>query len=207
MPSAAESAGAGPIAGPTGSGTGSRPRIGAIILSGGRARRMGGVGKTALDLAGATLLSRTAAAARAACDGAVVIVGAPPEGQGTGAQITEAGPIAGSTRLGAARAGVDTPYILRSAPSSASGVVVMREEPPGGGPVAAIVAAIGRVDADEVLLLAGDLAEGDRAVAALLAARPDDAAGADGVVLVDEAGASGSAPGCGRRRSPTQPRA
>lgn len=188
MPSAAESAGAGPIAGPTGSGTGSRPRIGAIILSGGRARRMGGVGKTALDLAGATLLSRTAAAARAACDGAVVIVGAPPEGQGTGAQITEAGPIAGSTRLGAARAGVDTPYILRSAPSSASGVVVMREEPPGGGPVAAIVAAIGRVDADEVLLLAGDLAEGDRAVAALLAARPDDAAGADGVVLVDEAG-------------------
>lgn len=66
--------------------------------------------------------------------------------------------------------------------------MVMREEPAGGGPVAAIAAAIGRVEADEVLLLAGDLAAGDRAVVALLAAGLDDAAEPTGSVLVDRAG-------------------
>lgn len=145
---------------------------------------MGGVDKTALEIAGTSLLSRTVAAAHAACDGAVVVVGAPPTEPGAAAT----GPNAGSERVDAVPAGADAPFVLRSGPSSVSDVVVMREEPPGGGPVAAIVAAIGRVDADEVLLLAGDLAEGDRAVAALLAAGVDDAAGADGVVLVDAAG-------------------
>lgn len=158
---------------------GPRARIGAIILSGGRASRMGGVDKTALEVAGQSMLQRTTDAALDACDGTVIVVGTPP---------AEAGPNAGSPPFGAAPTGADAPSILRSGRSAESRVVVMREEPGGGGPVAAITAALGRVDADEVLLLAGDLAAGDRAVAALVAAGPDDSAGADGVVLVDAAG-------------------
>ncbi len=158
---------------------GARARIGAIILSGGRASRMSDVDKTALEVAGQSMLQRTTAAALAACDGTVIVVGTPP---------AEAGPNAGSPPFGAAPTGADAPSILRSGRSATSRLVVTREEPAGGGPVAAITAALGRVDADEVLLLAGDLAAGDRAVAALVAAGPDDSAGVDGVVLVDAAG-------------------
>jgi len=158
---------------------GARARIGAIILSGGRASRMGGVDKTALEVAGQSMLQRTTDAALDACDGTVIVVGTPP---------AEAGPNAGSPPFGAAPTGADASSILRSGPTAAARVVVMREEPAGGGPVAAIAAALGRVDADDVLLLAGDLAAGDRAVAALVAAGPEDSVGADGVVLVDAAG-------------------
>lgn len=56
-----------------------RARLAAIILSGGRATRMGGVTKTALTVAGRSLLARTTDAALAACDGAVVIVGEAPD--------------------------------------------------------------------------------------------------------------------------------
>ena len=146
---------------------------------------MGGVDKTALTVAGRSLLSRTVRAAGAVCDGTVVVVGAPPVDPAAGHELVDSEPNAGSIPLEAASADADTSLILRSGPSH---LVVMREEPAGGGPVAAIAAAIGRVYADEVLLLAGDLAAGDRAVAALLAAGLDDAAGADGVVLVDRAG-------------------
>lgn len=168
--------------------TGSRARIGAIILSGGRASRMGGIDKTGLDVAGRSMLQRTTDAALDACDGTVIVVGASPTDPATGRYPAEAGPNAGSMPYGAAPTGTGAPFILRSGQSAASRVVVMREEPAGGGPVAAITAALGRVDADEVLLLAGDLAAGDRAVAALVAAGPDDSAGVDGVVLVDRAG-------------------
>ncbi len=51
----------------------------AIVLAGGTAARMGGVDKTALPLAGQSLVARTVAAARIACDGAVVVVGGNPD--------------------------------------------------------------------------------------------------------------------------------
>ncbi|MFT3887709.1 MAG: NTP transferase domain-containing protein [Arachnia sp.] len=64
-------------------------------------------------------------------------------------------------------------------------VTFRREDPPFGGPVAGIAAALAEADgADEVLLLAGDLAD-PAAVVALLAAAD---AGPDGVVLEDEEG-------------------
>lgn len=140
---------------------------------------MGGIDKTALEVAGQSMLQRTTDAALDACDGTVIVVGTPP---------AEAGPNAGSMPFGAAPTGADAPSSLRSGRSAESRIVVMREEPAGGGPVAAITAAIGSVDADEVLLLAGDLAAGDRTVAVLAAAGRDGSAGVDGVVLVDGAG-------------------
>lgn len=60
-----------------------------------------------------------------------------------------------------------------------------REDPPFGGPVAGIAAAFGALhDPDEVLLLAGDLADPDGVVRLLAEAEP----GPDGVVLEDDAG-------------------
>lgn len=60
-----------------------------------------------------------------------------------------------------------------------------REDPPFGGPVAGIAAALALVeDADEVLILAGDLADPDAAVRLLAAADT----GPDGVVLEDADG-------------------
>ncbi len=60
-----------------------------------------------------------------------------------------------------------------------------REDPPFGGPVAGIAAALALVDdADEVLILAGDLADPCAAVRLLAAAQP----GRDGVVLEDADG-------------------
>lgn len=155
-------------------GRGSRPRLGAIILSGGRATRMGGAAKTSLEVAGTSLLQRTTDAALAACDGLVVIVGD-----------------AGATTR-AASSGAEAGAAERAA---AERVVAVREDPPGGGPVAAIAAAIGDVDADRLLLLAGDLVDGARAVQVLIEAGADargsgddPAAGGDGIVLVDGAG-------------------
>lgn len=59
------------------------------------------------------------------------------------------------------------------------------EDPPFGGPVAGIASALTHVaDADEVLLLAGDLAAAERAVA-LLSREPISG---DGVLLVDASG-------------------
>lgn len=65
------------------------------------------------------------------------------------------------------------------------GVRFRREDPPFGGPSAGISAALAALpDADEILILAGDLAHPVRTVEALAAAEP----GPDGVVLVDEEG-------------------
>jgi molybdopterin-guanine dinucleotide biosynthesis protein A len=50
-----------------------QPRIGAVVLAGGRGTRLGGVDKAALELAGATLLERALAATEAADQ--VVVVG------------------------------------------------------------------------------------------------------------------------------------
>ncbi len=53
----------------------SDPRAAAVVLAGGRGRRLGGVDKGALELAGTTLLERALAATRAATE--VVVVGDP----------------------------------------------------------------------------------------------------------------------------------
>ncbi len=64
-------------------------------------------------------------------------------------------------------------------------VVFRREDPPFGGPVAGIAAAFAELRAvDEVLILAGDLADPGAAVALLAAAET----GPDGVVLEDDDG-------------------
>lgn len=51
-----------------------------------------------------------------------------------------------------------------------NGVRFVREEPPGGGPAAAVAAGLAVVEADVVVLLAGDLPFGYRAVPRLLGA-------------------------------------
>ncbi|MBK7822741.1 MAG: NTP transferase domain-containing protein [Tessaracoccus sp.] len=69
--------------------------------------------------------------------------------------------------------------------SSGDGVTFRREDPPFGGPVAGIAAAFAELTAaDEVLILAGDLASPGAAVALLAAAE----VGSDGVVLEDDDG-------------------
>ena len=60
-------------------------------------------------------------------------------------------------------------------------VIWVREDPPFGGPVAGTVAALGAVEADEVLLLACDLVDPAAAVGAL----PPIPADADGVCLAE----------------------
>lgn len=129
---------------------------GAVILAGGTARRMGGVRKTSLASGGWSLVERTLRAARAACDGVVVIVGDDP--------VTSGG--SASTESGLGR------------------VIRTREDPPHGGPVAALAAAAPSLDAEWTLLLAGDLADGDRAVAALSTL----SRGGDGSVFIDAQG-------------------
>lgn len=69
---------------PDGSGVSPAPDLEAIILSGGRARRMGGAAKTHLDVAGSSLLRRTADAARGACGGVVIVAGDMPDGATAG---------------------------------------------------------------------------------------------------------------------------
>ncbi len=53
--------------------------LGAVVLAGGRASRLGGTTKPQLTLAGATLLDRTIDAADAVGAASVVVVGPPPE--------------------------------------------------------------------------------------------------------------------------------
>ncbi|MFF2273921.1 molybdenum cofactor guanylyltransferase [Agromyces sp. NPDC058136] len=81
------------------------------------------------------------------------------------------------------------PIVVVGPPTLARpGIELVREDPPFGGPVAAISAALGVLEASavETWLLACDLPHADRIVAAL-----GDAplpAGADALVLVDDAG-------------------
>ena len=64
------------------------------------------------------------------------------------------------------------------------GVLVTREEPAYAGPFAAVAAGLALVDADVVLVLAGDLLDPAPAIPALLAALADDPH-ADAATLVD----------------------
>jgi molybdopterin-guanine dinucleotide biosynthesis protein A len=121
------------------------PPLAALVLAGGRASRLGGVDKPALELDGASLLARTVTAARAAGADPVIVVG--PE-----------------------RPGLP--------------VVWAREQPPFGGPVAALAAALPRLEAEWVLALAADL----RRPGAVLDALREAPRGADGCLLADAGG-------------------
>lgn len=71
------------------------PDFEAIILSGGRARRMGGAAKTHLHVAGSSLLRRTRDAARGACGGAVIVAGDMPDGATAGIVAVREDPTGG----------------------------------------------------------------------------------------------------------------
>ena len=114
--------------------------VGAVVLVGGRARRMGGAAKHLLDLGGSTPWERTLAALARSGIAPVVAVGPAHTGE---------------ERIG-------------SAPADA--VIRVREDPPFGGPVAALAAALTPAaldDAAEILLLAGDLVDPEAVVARL----------------------------------------
>ncbi len=66
----------------------------------------------------------------------------------------------------------------------------VREDPPFGGPVAAILAALPRVEAEWTLVLACDLPGIDRALALLPLGAPDSLSRTDGAHLTDASGRS-----------------
>lgn len=132
----------------------------AIILGGGRSRRMG-QDKLALRVGDQTILQRVVEAASAWAD-RIVVAGPDDEGR------TDA----------------------------ADAVTFIQENPPFGGPAAGIGAAVGELadlpDSGEVLILAGDLARPEQAVAALTRNVPAELAArqpaTDGLVLVEDGG-------------------
>lgn len=84
--------------------------------------------------------------------------------------------VAAARSIGAARIVVAAPVLARDLD-----VTWVREDPPFGGPVAATVAALALVEADETLLLACDLVDPSTAAGAL----PPIPADADGVCLAE----------------------
>lgn len=125
------------------------PRIAALVLAGGRARRFGS-DKLQAQVDGRPLLDAALQVAVDAADAQVVVVG----------PVTRALP---------------------------PGVLVTREEPAYAGPFAAVAAGLELVDADVVLVLAGDLVDPSPAAPALLAALDADPH-ADAAVVVDAHG-------------------
>lgn len=118
----------------------------AVILAGGTARRLGGVDKPGIEMAGQTLLERVAAAVATARR--TIVVG--PE---------------------------------RPRPPAR----YVREDPPGAGPVPAVRAGLTAVRAPWCALLAGDMPLLDPRVVDRLRGDAREQ-GADGAVLVDDAG-------------------
>lgn len=144
------------------------PEFDAVILAGGKAARMGGPDKPALEVGGQALLVTVARAAAEAGAARLVVVG--PE---------RAGPI------GRALAGLP------------GEVVTVREKPAGHGPVPALRRGIAEVTAGWVALLAADLPflTSEWLPALLLQAR---GAGAAGAVLADSGGRPQWLAGCWR---------
>ncbi|MGJ1633884.1 molybdenum cofactor guanylyltransferase [Clavibacter sepedonicus] len=165
---AAAARGAEPVVGRAADAPGSDPRLAAdanaVVLAGGRARRLGGIDKTALARDGASLLAEAVRAASGCARTVVVGAGSRPGG------VTDAQRRAvGSARL------VD-------------------EEPAHGGPAAALAAGLRDLDRAAptawILVLAADLARAPEAVAALLPRRRDPARadGRDALVARDPDG-------------------
>ncbi len=147
----------------------------AVILAGGRGRRMGGADKPGLVVGPGTIASSVVRAATGAGAFRIAVVGPP------------------------------RPELARLRPGPAGGLTFAREDPPGSGPVAALrcgLAALGAAGPDIIALLAGDMPFlGAAHVGALLAAlgRPAPAEAA-GAVLTDDAGRPQWLASCWRAR-------
>lgn len=119
----------------------------AVILAGGRSKRLGGVAKATLLVDGVTLLARTVDAAASA-----IGVQAPP-GENHGGKI--AGAAAASTTSRIVVVGPDGPVEGLRGPH----VQLVREDPPFAGPAAGIAAGAAALDGAQghVLVLACDM--------------------------------------------------
>lgn len=139
--------------------------LAAIVLAGGRARRMGGADKPALRIGGHSLVATAAVAALGCGASQLVIVGPPRDGLET--ELRSAAPGGPAAR------------------ARAIAVSFTQEEPPGAGPVPALRAGLAVVKRDWFVLLAADLPFIDeRAVRNLLGAATASA----GAVLTDNHG-------------------
>ena len=140
------SVGAGPEGAASVSGHGAgraSASIGAIVLVGGRARRLGGAAKPLLEVGGATPWQRTLAALAERGAAPVVAVGPALDGASSAGASSDSASSGGGDGLSA---------------MAAPAVTWVREDPPFGGPVAAIAAGLPALAGTEwVLLLAGDL--------------------------------------------------
>jgi molybdopterin-guanine dinucleotide biosynthesis protein A len=136
-------------------------RLSAVVLAGGRARRLGGSDKPLIEIGGRTLACAVISAAVAAGAERVVLVG--PARPGLTDEL--------------ARAGL------------ADRVALTCEQPAGGGPVPGCRAGLELLaDADLVLLLAADLPFLADAPLGELGRASVGAGGASGAVAVDEGG-------------------
>jgi molybdopterin-guanine dinucleotide biosynthesis protein A len=109
----------------------------AVVLAGGRGRRLGGTDKPALVVGAQTLLGSVVSAVTSAGAARVVVVG--PE------------------RPAALSPGISGPGSGGPGPGGGAGLSYAWEEPPGGGPVAALRCGLAEVSATAVVLAAADL--------------------------------------------------
>ena len=138
----------------------------AIVVAGGRSRRLGGTPKARLVVEGSTLLGRALDAASAA------------------RRVVVVGPVSDEE----ARPASDVAHLDER-------VVVTREDPPFGGPVAALAAGLETLadldgtPADGILVLACDMPDAAAAVPALIdAAEVERSRQVAGVIAIDDAG-------------------
>ncbi|MBZ4487955.1 NTP transferase domain-containing protein [Microbacterium sp. cx-55] len=145
--------------------------LGAIVLAGGRATRLDGVDKPALEVGGISLLERAVAAAQAAGAASVVIVGPPGAELPHTVRVQEQPAFAGPAAAIVAGLGA-----LETAAGRAADAAI---DPAW---FAAVDAAN---DPEWMLVLAADLARPDAAVARLVADLALLPADTDGVCLAD----------------------
>ena len=149
----------------------------AVVLAGGAARRMGGVDKPGLEVAGRTLLERVTDAVRAHNTGVAEAAGAPEAGpEGPAIKGRDGGPARETTERGR--------VIVVGPPRPSPRALYVREDPPGAGPVPALRTGLAHVRAPWFALLAADLPHLEAAHLAALAAEADGA----GAVFVDSGG-------------------
>ncbi len=183
--------------------------LSAMVLAGGRARRMGGVAKPLLEVGGRTLLDAALDAAWDAGAGETGVVGpggaAPGGGGGAGAGAGAGSGAGAGRRPGAAAGRAESGRQVASAAAADHAIpidggqrsgerdrrtIVVRENPPFAGPAAAIGAALPHVTGRRVLVLAADLPRAGEAVATLLASTSPEDLAEDGIVLRDTSGRS-----------------